>query len=175
MSDPSQLIRNIPDWPKPGIQFKDITPLLADASGLEWAVEEMSAPWRESAPDLVLGIDARGFLFASGIALSLGAGCIIARKPGRLPAAVIHEEYSLEYGTGILELHADAVRRGQTVLLVDDLLATGGTMAAARRLVERLGGVVVGCSFLIELTSLGGPAKIGMPVHSVIQYDSEVP
>ena len=175
MNDPSQLIRNIPDWPKPGIQFKDITPLLADAAGLKWAITSLCEPWRKSQVDLVLGIDARGFLFSSAVALELGAGCIVARKPGKLPAATIRESFSLEYGEDSLELHADAVRPGQRVLLVDDLLATGGTMSAAKRLVERLGGTVLGCSFLIELTFLSGRSRLETSVHSLIQYATEAP
>ena len=171
----SHLIRNIPDWPKPGIQFKDITTLLRDPQGLRWAMDALAEPWQDAKVDLVLGTEARGFLFAPSLALKLGAGCVLARKPGKLPAATVRETYALEYGEDSLELHADAVQPGQRVLLADDLLATGGTIAAASRLVETLKGIVVGYSFLIELSFLPGRSRLGAPVHSLIQYATEAP
>lgn len=168
------LIRNIPDWPKPGIQFKDITPLLRDPRALEACIEALSLPWVDSDVDLVLGTEARGFLFAPAVAAALGAGCVLARKPGKLPWKTARETYALEYGTDSLEVHQDSVHEGQKVLLVDDLLATGGTMVAASNLVRRLGGEIVGYSFLIELTFLPGRARLAPhPVHSLVTYASE--
>ncbi|MEK7394842.1 MAG: adenine phosphoribosyltransferase [Fibrobacterota bacterium] len=174
MSELASLVRNIPDWPKPGIQFKDITTLLADPEGLRLAIEGLAAPFRGKGIDLVLGTEARGFLFAPAVALALGAGVVLARKPGKLPWKTIREGYALEYGTDALEVHLDAVKPGQKVLLVDDLLATGGTMTAAIRLVEKLGGEIAGCAFLIELTFLPGRDRLSpCPVHSLIQYATE--
>ncbi|HNY30220.1 MAG TPA: adenine phosphoribosyltransferase [Fibrobacteria bacterium] len=174
MSNLADLVRNIPNWPKPGIQFKDITTLLKDPVGLRQAVEELSRPFETAGVDVVLGTEARGFLFAPAIALHLGAGCILARKPGKLPWKTVSQSYQLEYGTDRLELHEDAIQPGQRVLLVDDLLATGGTILAATELVHQLGGMVAGYAFLIELSFLLGRAKLGSaPVHSLIQYASE--
>ena len=168
------MVRNIPDWPKPGIQFKDITTLLADPVGLREAIEGLAAPFLDKGVDLVLGTEARGFLFAPAVAMALSAGVVLARKPGKLPWTTLREGYALEYGTDALEVHIDAVKPGQKVLLVDDLLATGGTMTAATRLVEKLGGEVVGCAFLIELTFLPGRERLApRPVHSLIQYATE--
>lgn len=168
------MVRNIPDWPKPGIQFKDITTLLADPAGLKEVIEGLAAPFRDKGVDLVLGTEARGFLFAPAVAMVLSAGVVLARKPGKLPWTTLREGYALEYGTDALEVHVDAVKPGQKVLLVDDLLATGGTMTAATRLVEKLGGEVVGCAFLIELTFLPGRERLApRPVHSLIQYATE--
>jgi len=160
MSDLADLVRNIPDWPKPGIQFKDITPLLQDPKGLERTIAELAAPYENQGIDLVLGTEARGFLFAPAVALRLGAGAVLARKSGKLPWKTLRESYDLEYGTDALEVHQDAVSSGQKVLLVDDLLATGGTMLAAAKLVEKLGGTVVGCAFLIELSFLPGRERL---------------
>ncbi len=170
----ASLVRNIPDWPKPGIQFKDITTLLRDPAGLQEAIEGLAAPFRNKGVDLVLGTEARGFLFAPAVAMALGAGVVLARKPGKLPWKTLRESYALEYGTDALEIHQDTVQPGQNVLLVDDLLATGGTMEASCRLVERLGGHVAGCAFLIELSFLPGRSRLApRPVHSLIQYASE--
>lgn len=174
MPNLADLVRNIPDWPKPGIQFKDITTLLRDPKGLHEAVESLARPYMDQGIDLVLGTEARGFLFAPAIALRLGAGCILARKPGKLPWRSVSESYQLEYGTDRLELHQDAVLPGQKVLLVDDLLATGGTILAASALVEKLGGTIAGYGFLIELTFLDGRRRLAPhPVHSLIQYATE--
>lgn len=174
MSDLAKLVRNVPDWPKPGIQFKDITPLLSDPAGLKWSIDGLADPFRNSGVDLVLGTEARGFLFAPAVALALGAGVVPARKPGKLPWRTLRESYELEYGTDALEVHQDAVKPGQKVLLVDDLLATGGTMLAAAKLVETLGGVVIGCAFLIELSFLPGRERLSPRlVHSLIQYHGE--
>jgi adenine phosphoribosyltransferase len=174
MSDLAKLVRNVPDWPKPGIQFKDITPLLSDPAGLKQAIADLAEPFRGSNVELVLGTEARGFLFAPAVALALGAGVALARKPGKLPWKTLRESYELECGIDSLEVHLDAVKPGQKVLLVDDLLATGGTMLAAAKLVENLGGIVVGCAFLIELSFLPGRKRLSpRPVHSLIQYHGE--
>lgn len=176
IADYSGLIRNIPDYPKPGIQFKDITTLLRDPVGLSWAIRRMTDPFRDRGVDLVLGTEARGFLFATAVALELGAGVVLARKPGKLPAKAIRESYSLEYGIDSLEIHHDAIEPGQRVLLVDDLLATGGTMLAAAKLVEHLGGHIVGCSFLIELSFLPGRSRLApREIHAVVDYPTETP
>ncbi len=164
-------IRDIPDFPKPGIIFKDITPLLAHAGALRAAVDAICAPYQGKV-DAVLGIESRGFVFGALVAYHLGTGLVIARKPGKLPFHTIAESYELEYGTGTLEIHADGIARGKRVLIVDDLLATGGTAAAAAKLAARLDAHVVGCAFLIELAFLNGRARLA-PVEcfSVIRYD----
>jgi adenine phosphoribosyltransferase len=165
-----QLIRSIPDWPKPGVVFKDITPLLNDPAGLALAVEYLTQPFRGQSIELVAGAESRGFIFGTAVAAALSAGFVPIRKPGRLPAETLAEEYELEYGTDSLEIHADAIRPGQRVLMVDDLLATGGTMAACCRLVESLGGVIAAVAVLIELEFLGGRRELtGYPVYSVLR------
>jgi adenine phosphoribosyltransferase len=167
-------IRDIPGFPKEGIVFRDITPLIGDYAAFEEAVDELAAPFESKEVDLVLGIESRGFIFGGAVALTLGAGFLPARKPGKLPAETVAAHYELEYGTDSIELHADAVTKGQRVLIVDDLMATGGTAAAAVELVEKLGGEVVGLSFLIELTFLDGRKKIkGYDITSLIRYDTE--
>jgi len=167
-------IRSIPDFPKPGIVFRDITPLLASPEGLDAAVNALVAVARDLTPDIVIGPEARGFLLGPAIARELGAGFVLARKPGSLPHETISAEYALEYGSDALELHADAVSEGSRVLVHDDLLATGGTAKALCNLVEQLGGVVVGCLFLIELAFIPGRAALqGHDVHALIRYDSE--
>jgi adenine phosphoribosyltransferase len=164
-------IRAVPDFPIPGILFRDITTLLKDADGFKQAVDAMIEPFRSDQIDLVLGVESRGFIFATPVAYALGAGFVPVRKLGRLPAEAIRAEYELEYGTNTLEIHADAARPGQRVLVVDDLLATGGTAAASVDLVKRLGAEVVGMSFLIELGDLRGRERLGGErVHSVIRY-----
>jgi adenine phosphoribosyltransferase len=174
MVDLASSIRNIPDWPKPGIQFKDITTLLADPRGLRACVEGLAAPFHGAGIDMVLGTEARGFLFAPAVAVALGAGCVLARKPGKLPWKTIRQEYQLEYGTDALEVHQDAIRPGQNVLLVDDLLATGGTILAATELVRRLGGEVAGYSFVVELGFLPGRSRLAPhPVNALVTYTSE--
>ncbi len=153
-------IRDIPDWPSEGIIFKDITPLLKDPGALREAVAQMAAPYRGQGVELVAGAESRGFIFASAIALELDAGFVPIRKPGKLPWESHRMEYELEYGTDALEIHSDAIARGQKVLMVDDLLATGGTMKACCDLVRLLGGEIAGLSFLVELTFLPGRAKL---------------
>ena len=167
-------IRDIPDFPTPGIVFKDITPLMADADALGAAVTEMAARAAPKAVDCVIAAEARGFLLGPALALSLGAGFVLARKPGKLPYDTVSAEYVLEYGTDSLELHTDAVARGARVLVHDDLLATGGTARALCDLVEALGGTVVGCSFLIELGFLDGRRRLEpYEVDALIRYDEE--
>jgi adenine phosphoribosyltransferase len=165
------LIRDVPDFPKPGILFKDITPLLADPAGLSLAIELMAQPFRGRGVDVVVGAESRGFIFGIAVAKALSVGFIPIRKPGKLPCKRHRIEYGLEYGTDALEIHADAVRPGQQVLIVDDLLATGGTLSACCGLVERLEGQVAGIVVLIELADLGGRRLLGdHPVYSVIRY-----
>jgi len=167
-----KLIRDVPDFPKKGILFRDITPLLADPAGLAMAVEMMANPFRGKNIDLVVGAESRGFIFGTAVACSLSAGFIIVRKPGKLPHKKISMEYNLEYGKDQLEMHADAIVRGQRVLVVDDLLATGGTMQACCDLVEQLGGIVAGVAVLIELAGLNGRERVGRPqMHSVLKYE----
>lgn len=169
-----KFIRDIPDFPKPGIVFKDITPLLADPKALAAAVDAMAERFTKDKPDLVIGAEARGFIFGPPIASRLGAGFVPVRKPGKLPHKTKRVSYLLEYGSDTLEIHADAIRKGKKCLMVDDLLATGGTMAACCELVESLGGKIVGCSFLIELAFLPGREKLAKyPVHALIKYDKE--
>jgi len=165
-----RLIRDIPDFPKPGILFRDITPLLANPSGLALAVELLANPFRGQNIDLVVGAESRGFIFGTAVACCLSAGFVIVRKPGKLPHRRISMTYDLEYGKDTLEMHADAIIKGQRVLVVDDLLATGGTMKACCDLVNQLGGTIAGIAVLIELTGLNGREKLCAPVHSVIQY-----
>jgi adenine phosphoribosyltransferase len=165
------LIRDIPDFPKPGILFRDITPLLADPSGLALSVELLANPFRGKNIDLVVGAESRGFIFGTAVACCLSAGFVLVRKPGKLPHQRIAMSYDLEYGTDTLEMHADAIVKGQRVLIVDDLLATGGTMKACCDLVEKLGGTIAGIAVLIELAGLKGRRKLPYDVHSVLNYE----
>jgi adenine phosphoribosyltransferase len=168
--DLKRYIRDIPDFPKPGIVFKDITPLLADASAFRAAVDTLVAPYRGGI-DMVLGIESRGFIVGAAAAYALGTGIAVVRKPGKLPYRTHKASYDLEYGTDALEIHHDAIGNGHRVLLVDDLLATGGTAGAAIELVERCGGQVVACAFLIELGFLGGRGRLARhEVHALITY-----
>lgn len=160
-------VRDIPDWPQPGVVFKDITPLLADAESFGLTLDLLAGAFAGRRIDKVLGVEARGFLFAAPLADRFGAGLIPVRKAGKLPWEIEQQEYELEYGTDLLEIHKDAVHPGEHVLIVDDVLATGGTAAATARLIERLGGVVVGLGFLIELEFLGGRAALDKVDHAV--------
>jgi len=163
------LIRDVPDFPKPGIVFKDITPVLADPAAFEAALGAMVAPFADMGVTKVAGIEARGFMFAAPIARLLDAGFVPIRKPGKLPLATVSQEYDLEYGTDSIEVHADAFHPGENVLIVDDVLATGGTAAASIALVQKLGAVVVGLSVLLELEFLDGRSRIdGVPVHALV-------
>jgi adenine phosphoribosyltransferase len=169
--DLEALIRNVPDFPLPGIQFKDITTLLRDGPAFREVVDRMAEPWRDAKIDIVAGVESRGFLFAAPVAYLLGAGLVPIRKPGKLPAETIEVSYALEYGTNTLQVHRDALEPGARVLLVDDLLATGGTFAAAARLVEQLGGVVAGYAFAIELGFLNGREQLGAyEVSALVTY-----
>lgn len=165
------LIRDVPDFPKQGVTFKDITPLLGDSAGLALAVEYLSQPFRRERIDYVVGAESRGFIFGTAIAQNLSAGFIPVRKAGKLPCSVKSAEYELEYGTDQLEIHEDALQFGLRVLIVDDLLATGGTMAACCELLASLGADIVGIAVLIELTFLNGRKKISeYPLHVILKY-----
>jgi adenine phosphoribosyltransferase len=164
-------IRHVPDFPKAGILFYDITTLLQDPIGLRTAIDSLSEPFEESGIDLVVGVESRGFIFGAAVADRIGAGFAPVRKPGKLPSRTVRATYDLEYGSDALEMHDDAVRDGQRVLIVDDLLATGGTALATTQLVKRLGGDVRGLAFLIELVALNGRARLaGETVHTVLKY-----
>ena len=169
--DLKQFIRDIPDFPKPGIVFKDITPLLAEPAAFQNAIDRMAEHYRTRAVDAVAAVEARGFLFAAPLALALKKALVPLRKPGKLPYRTYSLAYELEYGSAELQVHTDGVGNGQRVLLVDDLLATGGTMNAGCQLVGKAGGVVVGCAFLVELTFLGGREKLKPhEVFSLIRF-----
>jgi adenine phosphoribosyltransferase len=166
------LIRAIPDFPIPGILFRDITPLLKDKQGFKQAIDLFVDRFKDSRVDYVVGIESRGYIFGAPLAYALGAGYIPVRKPGKLPFDKFTESYELEYGTNSLEIHADALSQGDRVVVVDDLLATGGTAAATVELVHKLGGKVIGASFAVELTFLNGRARLpGIDVFTMIQYD----
>jgi adenine phosphoribosyltransferase len=170
----SDWIRPVPDWPQPGVLFRDLTPLWADGRAWARAVDALARPFDTAPPDLVLGIEARGFLVAAALAARWGTGLVLARKPGKLPSAALRQDYELEYGRATLETHRDLIPRGMRILIADDVIATGGTAAAARAMVEALGCTVAGFAFLVEIEFLGGRPKLGAdaPVHSVVVYDS---
>jgi adenine phosphoribosyltransferase len=159
--DLAALIRNVPDFPQPGVQFKDITTLIKDGPAMRQTVDRLTAPYKDAAIERVVGIESRGFIFAGAVAYLLGAGFVPVRKAGKLPAVSIKREYSLEYGTNTLEMHRDAVEPGQRVLIVDDVLATGGTALATAHLVESLGADVAGMAFVVELSFLNGRQHLG--------------
>jgi adenine phosphoribosyltransferase len=172
MNELKKLIREVPDWPKPGILFYDLTTLLQNAQGLRALIDSLAVHYSTRKIDVVAGIEARGFIFAPALAYRLGAGFVPVRKPKKLPWKTSSVTYALEYGTDTLEIHQDAVRPGQRVLLCDDLLATGGTAAAAAQLLRQLGGEIAGVGFAVELTFLGGRKKLSdLDVYSLIQYD----
>lgn len=167
-----QLIREVPDFPKPGILFYDITTLLKDKDGLKGTIDALKEHYQGASVDMVIGIEARGFIFAPALAYALGAGFVPVRKPKKLPSDCASISYDLEYGTDTLEIHRDAVVKGCRVLIVDDLLATGGTARAVTQLVEQLGGIVAGLAFVVELTFLNGRDKLaGHDTFSLLQYD----
>jgi adenine phosphoribosyltransferase len=171
MLELGRLIRDIPDFPKKGILFKDITTLLKDPAAFKQAIDQLTELVRGFRPDVVIGMESRGFIFAAPIAYLLGAGFVPVRKLGKLPGQVISTEYDLEYGTNTLELHADAMSAGQRVLVVDDLLATGGTVSATIELIERLNGEVAAVAFLVELTALNGRDRLGgYDIVSLIKF-----
>lgn len=172
MNDLKKLIREVPDWPKPGILFYDLTTLLKDQGGFRALIDKLCEHYEDRKIDVVAGIEARGFIFAPALAYRLGAGFVPVRKPRKLPWKTEKVTYALEYGTDSLEVHQDAVQRGQRVLVCDDLLATGGTAAAAVELIRKLGGEVAGAGFAVELSFLKGRSKLpGLDVFSLIQYD----
>jgi len=171
MDDLKARIRNVPDFPKAGILFYDITTLLQDAAGFRAAIDALAVPFENQGIEVVVGIESRGFIFGSAVADRIGAGFTPVRKPGKLPSRTVRASYELEYGTDALEMHDDAIRRGQGVLIVDDLLATGGTARATTELVKRLGGQVHALAFLIELVALNGRQRLeGEKVHTVLKY-----
>jgi adenine phosphoribosyltransferase len=164
-------VRDIQDYPTSGVTFRDITPLLGDATTFAAAVNGLVEEFSGSAVDRVVGVEARGFIFASAVAYRIGAGLVPVRKPGKLPWAVVREEYELEYGSDKLEIHRDAIHPGERILIIDDVLATGGTAAATARLVETLGGVIAGLGFVLEIDDLGGRTHLGeRPVKALLHY-----
>ena len=170
-ADITKAIRNVPDFPKPGIQFKDITPVLADARLFSGAIDLLTEHFKPGSVDAVVGIDARGFIFAAAAAIKLNAGFVPVRKKGKLPYTTHEQDYALEYGSSTVAIHTDALKPGSRVLLVDDLLATGGTSAAAVSLVKKLGAEILECSFLIELSFLKGRDQLkGVPIRSLVVY-----
>ena len=174
MSDLKKLVRTIPDYPKPGIMFRDATTLFGDAQGFKAAIAQMAEPYRTEPIDAVAGIEARGFIIGGAIADRLGCGFIPIRKKGKLPWKAIGQDYELEYGTDTIEIHDDAVKQGERILIVDDLIATGGTAEAAIKLVRRAGGEVLGAVFLIDLPEIGGRKKIevlDVPCHALMAFE----
>lgn len=173
MKNLEKLIRTIPDYPKPGIMFRDVTTLLADAKGLRTAIKSMAEPFESEKIDAVAGIEARGFILGGAIADRLDCGFIPIRKKGKLPWKTIGQEYALEYGVDCIEIHEDAIKHGERILIVDDLIATGGTAEAAAKLVQRSGGIIVGASFIIDLPELGGMEllkKIDVKGHALVAF-----
>ena len=169
--DLKALIRDIPDFPKPGILFRDITTLLSDPAGLRYSIDTLAAKIEDWQPEYIVGMESRGFIFGAALAYKLGVGFIPIRKPGKLPAAVWSVEYALEYGTDKLEIHQDAAPPGSRISIVDDLIATGGTAAATAKLVREIGGDLVGCAFLIELDALDGRSHLpDVPIISLVHY-----
>lgn len=169
--DLKSFIRDIPDFPKPGILFRDISPLLASPAAFREAIRRLCLPFREQEIDMIVGAEARGFIFAPPMAMELGAGFVPVRKPGKLPGETHCFQYELEYGEDSLEMHVDGIQPGQRVLVVDDLLATGGTVDACCKLIERTGAEVAACAFLIELSALGGAQRIApRKVHALLKY-----
>lgn len=172
MTSIESLIRAVPDFPKPGVMFRDVSPLLADAAGFARCIDALAEPWLELRVSAVCGIESRGFIFGAALAQKLGAGFVPLRKPNKLPPPVVSVDYQLEYGTDRLQARGDALKPGERALLADDVLATGGTLAAARTLVQMLGGDVVGASVLIELDALQGRARWAgdVPLHALLHY-----
>jgi adenine phosphoribosyltransferase len=167
----AEKVREVPDWPQPGVGFKDVTPLLADPEALRYTIQQLAEWGREKQPDLVLGAEARGFILGAAIAREIGCGFVPARRPGKLPPETISATYALEYGQNALELHPDMIPHGARVLIHDDVLATGGTVEAIAGLVEQLGGTVVGVNFVIELSFLGGRERLSQyDLYSLITY-----
>lgn len=165
-----EMIRTVPDFPKPGISFKDITPILQDPSAFKFVIKQMAVPFKNKEVDIIASAESRGFILGAALAYELGAGFVPLRKPGKLPYRTLREEYKLEYGTDAFEMHVDGIRKGDNVLIVDDVLATGGTMKAAVNLVRKLSGNIAGIALLIELDELNGRKKLkGIPVYSLLK------
>ena len=174
--DLKSVIRTIPDYPKPGIMFRDVTTLIGDARAFRVTVDQMVQPWAGAKIDMVAGTEARGFILGGAVAHQLSVGFTPVRKKGKLPYRTIAEDYELEYGTDTIEIHVDAIKEGDRVLLVDDLIATGGTAEASIKLLQRAGATVVGAAFVIDLPDLGGAKRIeamGVPVSSLVEYEGE--
>ncbi|PPD26122.1 MAG: adenine phosphoribosyltransferase [Hyphomicrobium sp.] len=174
MNDLKRLVRTIPDYPKPGIMFRDVTTLLGDPQGFKATIAQMTEPYRTKPIDAVAGIEARGFILGGAVADRLGCGFIPIRKKGKLPWKTIGEEYSLEYGVDVIEIHEDAIKKGERILIIDDLIATGGTAEAAVKLVTRTGGHVIGAAFIVDLPELGGAKKLkalGIDCHALMAFD----
>ena len=174
--DLRELVRTIPDYPKEGILFRDITTLLGDADGLRVCVEQLTAPYLDIQVDAVAGIEARGFILGGAVAEKLGCGFVPIRKKGKLPWKAIGQDYELEYGVDVIEIHEDAIRHGERVLLIDDLIATGGTAEAAAKLLAKLDAVVIGAAFVIDLPDLGGRARVeqlGIDCHTLMEFEGE--
>ena len=174
--DLRELVRTIPDYPKKGVMFRDITTLLGDAQGLTTCIERMAAPYKGRGVEAVAGVEARGFILGGAVAERLGCGFVPMRKRGKLPAKAIGQDYELEYGVDVIEVHEDALRKGERVLIVDDLIATGGTAEAAAKLIERLDAELVGATFVIELPELGGCARLkarGIECHVLMAFEGE--
>lgn len=174
MDDIKSYIRTIPDFPHKGIMFRDITTLFAHPKGFRMAIDQLLTPYTGQRIDQVIGLEARGFILGGAVAHQLSCGFTAVRKKGKLPAATIEQEYTLEYGSAVVEMHDDAISPGQSVLIVDDLLATGGTAEASIKLIERLGGQIVGCAFVVDLPELGGRKRLeslGMDVHALVEFD----
>ncbi len=169
-------IRTIPDYPKPGIQFRDITTLLQDAEGMRMTVEKLAEPFRGERVDKVVGIEARGFILGGAVAHQLGAGFVPVRKKGKLPYTTVGQDYELEYGSESIEMHTDAIVSGETILLVDDLVATGGTALAAAELIRKIGGEILGCVCIVDLPDLGGSRRLreaGVALHTLCQFEGD--
>ena len=174
MEEIKKKIRTIPDWPKKGIQFRDITTLIKDPQGFRKTCDRLYDHYKEKDIDVIAGIESRGFIFGSVLAYKMGKGLVLLRKPGKLPADTVRQEYELEYGTDAVEMHLDAVKPGDRVLIVDDLLATGGTMEAAAKLIQKQGGKVVGCAFVIELPELRGRGRLGnFEIFRLVDFEGE--
>ena len=176
MTDLRGLVRTIPNYPKEGVMFRDITTLLGDADGLRLCVEQMAKPYLDKRIDAVAGIEARGFILGGAVAERIGAGFVPIRKKGKLPGKAIGQDYELEYGIDVIEVHEDAITKGERVLMVDDLIATGGTAEAAAKLLERLGAELVGAAFVIDLPDLGGLArlnKLGIECHTLMEFEGD--
>ncbi len=174
--DLKQLVRTIPDYPKPGILFRDVTTLFGHAEGFRECIARLAAPYRDAGVEAVVGIEARGFILGGAVADRLGTGFVPIRKRGKLPAKAIGQDYELEYGVDVIEMHEDALRPGERVLLVDDLIATGGTAMAAVKLIARLGGNLLGAAFVIDLPDLGGARKLGaegIPCHTLMAFEGD--